>query len=171
MADSSFPLFRAIVALKGEHLGEVLDILRLMWTIEHDLNVLSQQTQGHEGIAGSHRAVLRYVSLFPGISAGKLAEMLQLHPRTLSGVFKKLLAKNLIERREDPNDARRARFHPTPSGMAVLGESLGSVEAVIERVVARSTSAELHATREVLQRLACELQAELGPNAPNGPRE
>lgn len=163
-ADASFPLFRAIVALQGERPGEVLDILRLMWTIEHDLNVLSQRMEGHQGIPGSHRAVLRYVSLFPGVSAGKLSELLQLHPSTLSGVFKQLAAKNLLERREDPDDARRARLYPTPTGLAVLGESVGTVDAVIERVVARSTPAELNATREVLQRLALELQAELGTN-------
>ena len=164
MADASFPLFRAIVALQGERPGEVLDILRLMWTIEHDLNQLSKQMEGHQGIPGSHRAVLRYVSLFPGISASKLAELLQLHPSTLSGVFKQLVSKNLLERREDPDDARRARLYPAPTGLAVLGQSLGTVDAVIERVVARSTPAELNAAREVLQRLACELQAELGPD-------
>jgi MarR family transcriptional regulator, organic hydroperoxide resistance regulator len=164
MADVSFPLFRAIVALQGERPGEVLDILRLMWTIEHDLNVLSQRMEGHQGIPGSHRAVLRYVALFPGISASKLAELLQLHPSTLSGVFKQLISKNLLQRREDPDDARRARLYPTPTGMSVLGESMGTVDAVIERVVARSTPAELNAAREVLQRLAFELQAELGTN-------
>lgn len=163
-ADASFPLFRAIVALQGERPGEVLDILRLMWTIEHDLNVLSRRMEGHQGIPGSHRAVLRYVSLFPGVSASKLAELLQLHPSTLSGVFKQLIAKNLIERREDPDDARRARLYPTPTGMAVLGDSIGSVDAAIERVVARSTPAELNVAREVLQRLAFELQAELDPS-------
>lgn len=160
--DASFPLFRAIVALQGEGPGEVLDILRLMWTIEHDLNVLSHRMEGRLGIPGSHRAVLRYVSLFPGISASKLSELLQLHPSTLSGVFKQLVSKNLLERREDPDDARRARFHPTPEGTTVLGQSMDAVEAVIERVVAGSTPADLNVTREVLQRLAFELQAELG---------
>jgi DNA-binding MarR family transcriptional regulator len=159
-ADASSPLFSAIAALQGERPGEVLELLRLMWTIEHDLNKLSQRMQENLGIVGSHRAVLRYVSLFPGISASKLAEMLQLHPSTLSGVFKQLVAKNLLERREDPDDARRARFHPTPAGMALLSESMGTVDAVIERVVAGSTPAELQATRAVLQRLATELQAE-----------
>ncbi len=166
-SDASFPLFRAIVSLQGERPGEVLDILRLMWTIEHDLNTLSQRMEGHQGIPGSHRAVLRYVSLFPGISASKLSELLQLHPSTLSGVFKQLVAKGLLERREDPDDARRARLHPTPQGQSLLGETLGTVDAVIERVVARSTTAELQATREVLQRLAFELQAELSPPTPH----
>jgi DNA-binding MarR family transcriptional regulator len=163
-SDASFPLFRAIVALQGERPGEVLDILRLMWTIEHDLNVLSQRMEGHQGIPGSHRAVLRYVSLFPGISASKLSELLQLHPSTLSGVFKQLASKDLLERREDLDDARRARLFPTPAALSVLDESIGTVDAVIERVVARSTPAELQATRAVLQRLAFELQTELGTN-------
>jgi len=160
-ADHPFPLFAAITALQGERPGEVLDILRLMWTIEHDLNALSQRMEGTQGIPGSHRAVLRYVSLFPGISASKLSELLQLHPSTLSGVFKRLVSDDLLERRECPDDARRARFYPTSKGEAVLEMMAGTADAVIERVVARSTPEELRVTREVLQRLACELQAEL----------
>jgi DNA-binding MarR family transcriptional regulator len=169
-ADHPFPLFRAIAALQGERPGEVLDILRLMWTIEHDLNVLSRRMEGNQGIPGSHRAVLRYVSLFPGISASKLSELLQLHPSTLSGVFKRLVTDGMLERREDPDDARRARFHPTPEGQAVLATAAGTVDAVIERVVAGSTTEELQATREVLQRLAFELQSELGDGG-GTPRE
>lgn len=167
--DDKPSLFGAVSAKLGEGSGDALDILRLMWTIEHDLNTLSRRMESRQGVAGSHRAVLRYVSLFPGISAGKLSELLQLHPSTLSNVFKRLSAAGLLQRRDDEDDARKRRLHVTDAGKAILQETQGTVDAVIERVVAGSQPDQIRATRELLQKLARELQNELGigPNAPD----
>lgn len=166
--EPQWPLFAAVKDLLGERSGDALDILRLMWTIEHDLNTLSRRMEMRQGVSGSHRAVLRYVALFPGISAAKLCELLQLHPSTLSNVFKRLQGSGLVERVEDPDDRRRARLQPTTAGIDLLRRSAGTVDAVIERVVLNSPAERLHATREVLQRIAIELQQELAvdPGAP-----
>jgi DNA-binding MarR family transcriptional regulator len=156
-------------------LGEALEFMRLVWAVDHGLQSTSKRMESTLGLTGPQRLVVRLVGRFPGISAGRLAGLLHVHPSTLTGVLKRLEKRGLIERRSDPLDARRALFHLTPTGRPLDVQAPGTVEAAVSRVLARMSRARILGTQEVLTALAEELggstTAEAGtePAASGGP--
>src|SRR2546428_11062395 len=101
---------------KGPPLGAVLDFLRLLWAVDHALQSASKQMESNFGMTGPQRLVMRIVGRFPGIAAGRVAEILHVHPSTLTGILKRLESRGLLQRRTDPRDARRAPFLSSPQG-------------------------------------------------------
>ena len=138
-------------------LGEVLDFMRLLWAVDHGLQSTSKRMETKLGLTGPQRLVVRLVGRFPGISAGHLARILHVHPSTLTGVLKRLEARGLLVRRTDPADARRALFSLTPAGQPLDVPSPGTVEAAVDRALARVSRKSLAAAQELLGVLADEL--------------
>src|SRR5207237_5168684 len=101
---------------KGPPLGAVLDFMRLLWALDHALQSASKRMESNFGMTGPQRLVMRIVGRFPGIAAGRVAQILHVHPSTLTGILKRLEARGLLQRRADPRDARRALFILTPRG-------------------------------------------------------
>src|ERR1041384_3036504 len=87
-------------------LDPVLDFMRLLWSIEHGLQRMSKRMEGELGITGPQRLVLRVVGRFPNLSASELAHIVRLHPSTITGILKRLVARGLLERTADPADTR-----------------------------------------------------------------
>src|SRR5580704_7823727 len=87
-------------------LDPVLDFMRLLWSIEHQLQSASKRMETAIGITGPQRLVLRVVARFPGISAGELADVVRLHPSTVTGILQRLVQKGLLARDVDPDDSR-----------------------------------------------------------------
>jgi DNA-binding MarR family transcriptional regulator len=138
-------------------LGQVLEFMRALWAVDHELQSSSKRTEASSGVTGPQRLVIRIVGRFPGIAAGKVSEILHLHPSTLTGVLKRLEAHGFVERRPDPADARRALLTLTAKGRAVDAARGGSVEAAVRRALAKLPPRSVSATREVLEALAAEL--------------
>jgi DNA-binding MarR family transcriptional regulator len=138
-------------------LGGLLEFMRLMWAVDHALQRSSKRMQASLGVTGSQRLVVRIVGKFPGIAAGHLAELLHLHPSTLTGVLKRLEARKLIRRRPDPHDARRYRFQLTPDGRRLNATLDGTVEAAVRRALRRLSKPQLRAARQALAVLASTL--------------
>src|SRR5437899_7072059 len=101
---------------KGPPLGAVLDFMRLLWAVDHSLQSASKRMESTFGVTGPQRLVVRIVGRFPGIAAGRVAEILHVHPSTLTGILKRLEARGVLQRRADPRDGRRALFSLTPRG-------------------------------------------------------
>jgi MarR family transcriptional regulator, organic hydroperoxide resistance regulator len=147
-------------------LGETLEFMRLLWSLDHGLQVTSKQMEVNLGVTGLQRLVIRLGGRFPGISAGDLARILFVHPSTLTGVFRRLEERGLVVRTADPLDARRARFQLTPKGRLLDVPQPGTVEAAVQRAVRKLPTSKLKAAKEVLGALATELGATpetLGP--------
>src|SRR5438045_6605311 len=89
-------------------LGPVLDFMRLLWSIEHGLQRMSKRMEGELGITGPQRLVLRVVGQFPNLSASELADIVRLHPSTITGILQRLVARGFLQRQSDPSDSRRA---------------------------------------------------------------
>ena len=138
-------------------LGQVLEFMQVLWAVDHELQSTSKRQEASTGVTGPQRLVLRIVGRFPGISAGRVSEILRLHPSTLTGVLKRLEAHGLLERRADPADARRALLDLTPDGRAIDAARSGTVEAVVRRLLQRLPPRSVAAAREVLERLAADL--------------
>src|SRR5438132_14384373 len=93
---------------KDPPLGGVLDFLRLLWAVDHALQSASKRMEANFGMTGPQRLVVRTVGRFPGTPAGRVAQILHVHPSTLTGILKRLEARGILPRRPAPPDARRA---------------------------------------------------------------
>jgi DNA-binding MarR family transcriptional regulator len=87
--------------------------------VDHALQSTSKWMEVRLGITGPQRLVIRMIGCFPGISAGALANLLHVHPSTLTGVLRRLSDRGAIRRSTDPYDSRRALFWLTARGRRV----------------------------------------------------
>jgi MarR family transcriptional regulator, organic hydroperoxide resistance regulator len=139
-------------------LSEALDFLRLLWEVDHGLQVHSKRMRAELGVTGPQRLVIRFVGRRPGISAGELARLLHAHPSTLTGVLRRLERSRAIARHEDPVDGRRALFELTSRGRQIDQERGGTVESAAQRAMRRVGLADISAARRVLKLLSLELR-------------
>lgn len=140
----------------ADQLGPVLEFMKLLWAVDHGLQSVSKRMESRFGITGPQRLVVRIVGRFPGISAGALADVLHVHPSTLTGVLRRLETRGMLVRRSDPKDARRALFGLTPRGRKMDTLRTGTVEQAVRRVLARMPD-DLSAAERILSALAAEL--------------
>jgi DNA-binding MarR family transcriptional regulator len=138
-------------------LDEVMEFLRLLWAVDQGLRSTSKCMETTVGLTGPQRLVVRLVGQYPGITAGGLAEILHVHPSTLTGVMKRLQKRGVVERRSDPLDARKALLFLTEAGRALNVPASGTVESAVERALSRVPKARLLGARDVLTTLAEEL--------------
>lgn len=138
-------------------LGQVLEFMQALWAVDHELQSSSKRQEAQTGVTGPQRLVIRMVGRFPGIAAGKVSEILHLHPSTLTGVLKRLETRGLLERHADPADARRALLTLTEKGRGVDAARGGTVESSVRRALAKLPARSVATAREVLERLAAEL--------------
>jgi DNA-binding MarR family transcriptional regulator len=139
------------------NLGEVLEFMRLLWAVDHALQKRSKQMQGVLGVTGPQRLVIRILGRFPGIPAGRLSEILHMHPSTLTGILKRLERGG---RRSDPRDRRRSLLGLTPKGKSLDARTAGTVEAAVREVFLSLPKRKLEVTGEILAALAAALQPE-----------
>jgi len=144
---------------KGPPLGAVLDFMRLLWAVDHALQSASKRMESTYGVTGPQRLVVRIVGRFPGIAAGRVAEILHVHPSTLTGILKRLEQRGILQRRSDPRDARRALFGLTLKGKKLDTAKTGTVEQAVRRVLTRDPQ-KIAAAQEVLAALSEELDEE-----------
>ena len=142
-------------------LGEVLDFMRVLWAVDHGLQSRSKRMGREIGVTGPQRVVIRLVGRFPGISAGELADLLHLHPSTLTGILSRLLDRELVSRESDPLDARRALFKLTSDGRKLDQTKSGTVEAAVRKALSKVPATRLEAAREVLESIADSLGGEV----------
>lgn len=142
----------------GAGLPDVLQFMRLLWAIVHALQKTSKRMSAEIGVTGPQRLVLRVVGLVPGISAGRLAAVLHLHPSTLTGILQRLLTQRLLQRSTDPHDRRRAVLRLTARGARVNAANQRTVEAAVRRALAIVPPRDRGAARRALTRLAAQLE-------------
>jgi DNA-binding MarR family transcriptional regulator len=117
--------------------------------------------ESERGVTGQQRLLLRVVSHNPGISPGELAEVLHLHPSTVTGILKRLERRELIARQPDPNDGRRFGMRVTAQARAAVAPGALTVEALVAKALAIFPEAKVEAAAELLTALANVLQREV----------
>jgi DNA-binding MarR family transcriptional regulator len=151
-------------AVVARRLGPVLEFMRGLWALDHALQSTSKWMAVRLGITGPQRLVIRMIGCFPGISAGALAELLHVHPSTLTGVLRRLTDRGAIRRTSDPGDSRRALFGLTARGKGIDRLRSGTVEAAITRALVTRSARNLAAVRSLLGAVTVELEKEVeGP--------
>lgn len=138
-------------------LGSTLDFMRLLWEMDHCLQRRSKRMEAELGVTGMQRIVIRLIGRFPDVTAGRLAELLHVHPSTLTGVLKRVVERGFVARERDRTDARVAHFKLTAEGGKIDGVQAGTVEAAVRRALARLDPSQVEAARVVLSVVAEEL--------------
>jgi DNA-binding MarR family transcriptional regulator len=139
-------------------LGPTLDFLRVLWELDHALQRRSKRMGRELGLTGPQRLVLRIVGRFPGIPAGELAELLSLHPSTLTGILQRLETRGWLRRRPHPRDRRRALLGLTGRGRELDALDPHAIEGAVRRVRESMSSAERAGADKLLRALARELE-------------
>ena len=145
---------------KEPPLGAVLDFMRMLWAVDHALQSTSKRMEASFGLTGPQRLVVRIVGRFPGIAAGRVADILHVHPSTLTGILKRLEGRGVLQRKPDARDARRALFMLTSKGRKLDVVRTGTVEQAVRRVLTKDPE-KVAAAQEVLAALSEELDAGL----------
>ncbi len=138
-------------------LPDVLQFMQLLWALAHSLERVSKRMAQTLGVTGPQRLVLRVVGLFPGVSAGDLADILHIHPSTLTGMLKRLGTQRLMERSDDPADRRRAVLHLTARGQRANRAGEHTVEAAIAQALKKVSPRDRAATKRAIDQIAAHL--------------
>jgi len=138
-------------------LGGAIDFLRLVWAVDHALQRRSKSMAVTIGITGPQRLVIRIIGRFPSIHAKQLADILHLHPSSLTGVLKRLERRRLVRRWPDGRDRRRWLLGLTRQGQTLNRDTPGTIEAAVQRTLKMTGRRDLDGARVVLSRLAHEL--------------
>ena len=94
----------------GADLGPVLEFMKQLWAVDHGLQTISKRLESQHGITGPQRLVVRIVGRTPGISAGALAQILRMHPSTLTGILRRLETRGILTRIYGLLDAAASGF-------------------------------------------------------------
>jgi MarR family transcriptional regulator, organic hydroperoxide resistance regulator len=140
-------------------LGETLRFMQLLWAVTHGLESASKRMHAELGVTGPQRLVLRIVGHHGRISAGALADVLHIHPSSLTGMLQRLEQAELIRRESDPFDRRRALIELTRRGMRLNEQRRGTIEANIASALSKMPKDKLAGAKAVLKALAASLEA------------
>lgn len=131
--------------------------MQALWAVAHGLESTSKRMQETLGVTGPQRLVLRMIGHFEQLSPGELAELLHVHPSSLTGVLRRLEQGNFVKRKRDPKDGRRALLTLTLLGVRLNARGAGTVEEAVRRALLTVGDERISAAREVLDALSREL--------------
>ncbi len=150
---------------KAMPLEGALGFLRWLWRLNHAMEALSLRMERGLGITAQQRLLIRCLGKFPGITPGRLAELLCVDPGTVSTTTRRLQARGLLRRETGNGDRRRVALGLSPMGRQMDQPSPGTVEYAVENLLATTSERDIETTVRVLKRLVTYLDSET-PRAP-----
>jgi DNA-binding MarR family transcriptional regulator len=138
----------------------ILEFIRLMWSVDHELHRISKRMVSQMGLTAPQRLALRFIGRHPGITFGRLAELLHLHPGTVTGIVRRLEELGLAARARSSEDVRRMHLTLTARGRGLDRRRKGTVEAAVRRALSSLSAARIGQASRVMEKLAAELAAE-----------
>jgi DNA-binding MarR family transcriptional regulator len=139
---------------------DVLDFIRKMWAVDHELQRVSKRMVARMGLTAPQRLAVRFIGQHSGLTLGQLAKLLHLHAGTVTGIVRRLEELELIVQTRDAADTRRRHLRLTSKGKRIDRRRKGTVEAAVRRVAAAMAPRDLAIAGTVMDRLAEELAAE-----------
>ena len=155
-------------AKTGIALPDVLQFMRQLWALDHDLQRTSKRMLRSLGVTGPQRLTLRLIGEFPGISPGEIATLLHVHPSTLTGVLARLLERQLIIRDTHSEDAMRSVLRLSRRGARVDAIRTGTVEEAVDAVLRQTSRADQRCVVRVLRHLTEALSSSNGDTLDGG---
>lgn len=141
-------------------LPPALAFLRDIWALNHAIEKTSMRMESALGVTAQQRMILRIVGRFPEITAGRLAKMLHVDAGTVSTALRRMEARGLVLRRQDPKDRRRVSLRLAAAGRRLDVATQGTVESAVEALLDKTDATERETVRSVLARLAKALSDE-----------
>jgi DNA-binding MarR family transcriptional regulator len=138
----------------------VLEFIRLMWSVDHELQRVSKRMVGRIGLTAPQRLAVRFIGRDEGLTLGTLAALLHMHPGTVTGIVRRLEEDGLVEQTRDADDSRRRHLSLTASGRRIDRTRKGTVEAAVRRAVAELSDREFAVASRAMDLLARNLAAE-----------
>jgi homoprotocatechuate degradation regulator HpaR len=89
------------------------------------------------GVTEAQWRVLRVLADEDGIDPSRLAEAAILYPPSVTRILKELVERDLVERRSDPADGRRAIIVLKPSGRALVEQTAAHTLTVLDTISIR----------------------------------
>ena len=99
---------------------EIRSVLDSIRRIVRALRVASRAAEKSVGISGAQVFVLQQLDSERPLSVNELAERTFTHQSSVSEVVQRLVEKNLVERKQSPEDGRRVELTLTASGRSSL---------------------------------------------------
>jgi DNA-binding MarR family transcriptional regulator len=131
-------------------IGDTLDFMRELWALHHALEAASKRMEARHGITAQQRMIIRIVGAAPNVTAGRMAEMLRIHPGTLSTALKRLERRRLVTRDADPRDRRRVLLGLTAAGRKYTRPMRETVEGSVGRALKHMPAARIAMAKGVL---------------------
>jgi DNA-binding MarR family transcriptional regulator len=139
---------------QDDRLDDALRFLRALWRLDHSLHSASKRMARTHGVTGPQRFALRMLGRFESLSGAEMAQLLALHPSTLTGILERLETAGLLERRSAPTDARRMVLTLSKKGRGQDQLQLGTIEATVRQVLSRASIRDVRATQRLVNALA-----------------
>jgi DNA-binding MarR family transcriptional regulator len=139
-------------------LEPVLEFLRSVWALNHAIERTSIRMESALGFTAQQRFVIRLIGHLPGVTPGRLAELLHVDPGSITAVLKRLEQRELVVRTPDPHDKRRVTLALSARGRKLDCPAAISVEQGVQLALQHTTSADLAAVKRVLGRLVAALE-------------
>jgi MarR family transcriptional regulator, organic hydroperoxide resistance regulator len=136
----------------------ILRFMRLIWSIDHELERVSKRMENSHGVTVAQRMTLLLIGRDPDASAAGLAALMHVHAGTMSGILKRLEAGGFIARTSHDGDARRHTLRLTAKGAAVNRQRRGTLEDTVRNLIKSHRPAEVAAAERLLGALASRLQ-------------
>ena len=140
-------------------LGPTLEFLTLLWELDHELEATSSRMKIAYGLTAQQRMIVRILGRFPGLVAGQLADLLRIHPGTLSTALARLEKRGLVARRRDADDRRRVIIALTAKGRRFDIPMRSTVESAVAQVLAAISPRDMVVFKRCLRSLAEALHA------------
>ena len=137
----------------------LLKFMRLIWSIDHELERVSKRMEASHGVTVAQRMTLLLIGRNPDASAAALAELMHVHAGTMSGILKRLEAGGFIARKSHVNDGRRHVLALTAKGNAVNRQRRGTFENIVRELLRSHSAADVAASERLLGALAARLRA------------
>ena len=145
--------------------NEAAAVVQLLRRLFKGVHVYSKAVLKRTGLSGPQIWALTIIAAEPGLSLRELAGRMFAHPSTVSGVVERLVQRNALERRTDPEDRRGIKLSLTPAGQRLLKRSPPPVQVGLRRALLRMAAPELRQLRLNLEAIAHETEV-TGVEAP-----
>lgn len=147
------------MTVRETDLGPVLRFMQALWALEHGLNQRSKAMLRQHGVTGPQRLVLLVTAKTGPIAPGRLAQVLRVHPASVTRLARTLERRGLLRRRPHPTDGRQVLLELGPLGRKVAQLKGRTVESAVRTTMERASRADLAATERLVRALARRLSA------------
>jgi MarR family transcriptional regulator for hemolysin len=110
------------------------NLLILLNDLARSIRTEADRRARAHGMTRAQWLILAWLNRTPGLSQRELAEIVEVEPITIARLVDRLAARDLVERRPDPDDRRIWRLHLRPAATPMLA-TLGEQRDEILRIV------------------------------------